>query len=201
MCRSSGLPTIRLYGKTSPGRRPCRRASFDASMGMKKGEMRRLNLDALIKQGHLPWRPRPEARDLDVWHQYESPLTGTFRIDDALVLFTQVLETGHGLSAWAYVCLSESDERELEGRTFASVDELDSFVAARFCGHEAVLALATDDQIDSWTRKEVHDGLLAAVEAYLNDLIAGVNKVPSAEQRVLAKFAGVEAAHSELASA
>ena len=163
-----------------------------------------MNLDSLIKRGSLPWRPRPEVTDLDVWHEYEIPLTGTFRVNGDLVLFAQVLEGSHGLSAWAYVCLDASEAREVADIAFDSLDHLDNFVEARFLGREAVLALAMEDRIDNWTRGKVADGLLSAVESFINDVIQNtVNtaKVPDPKQRVLAKIAGLEAAKSELTPA
>ncbi|GAA2997187.1 hypothetical protein [Streptosporangium longisporum] len=163
-----------------------------------------MNLDSLIKRGNLPWRPRLEVVDLDVWHEYEIPLTGTFRVNGDLVLFAQVLEGSHGLSAWAYVHLDDSEAREVAGVAFDSLDHLDSFVEARFLGREAVLALAMEDRIDKWTRSRVVGGLLSAVESFINDVIkdtATTAKVPDPKERVLAKIAGLEAARSQLAPA
>jgi hypothetical protein len=37
-----------------------------------------MNLDALVTKGRLPWSPSPDARDLDVWYEYEYPYVGTF---------------------------------------------------------------------------------------------------------------------------
>ncbi|MGC5009301.1 hypothetical protein ACLQ2R_00915 [Streptosporangium sp. DT93] len=163
-----------------------------------------MNLDSLIKRGSLPWRPRPEVVDLDVWHEYEIPLTGTFRVHGDLILFAQVLEGSRGLSAWAYVCLDASEAREVADVTFDSLEHLDSFVEAKFLGREAVLALAMEDRIDNWTRSEVVGGLLSAVEGFINDVIqdtATTAKVPDPKQRVLAKIASLEAAKSQLAPA
>ncbi|MGW4421450.1 hypothetical protein [Streptosporangium sp. NPDC004631] len=139
--------------------------------------------------------------DLDVWHEYEIPLTGTFRVNGDFVLFTQVLESSQGLSAWAYVCLDRSDAGEVADIAFESLDELNSFVEAKFLGREAVLALAREDRIDNWTRSEVADGLLSTVEGFITQVIVNAVKVPDPNQRILAKLAGLEAVKSELAPA
>ncbi|MEU4538573.1 hypothetical protein AB0G15_27370 [Streptosporangium sp. NPDC023825] len=161
-----------------------------------------MNLDLMIKRGQFPWRPRPEATELDVWHEYEIPLTGTFRLGGQPVLFTQVLESSHGLSAWAYVCLEPEEGDEASMITFASTDEMREFVEAKFRGREAVLTLARDDRIiDQWTRSRVKEDLSSTFEDFLNGIIRSVNEVSDPEQRIRAKFAGLEAAGSELAPA
>lgn len=162
-----------------------------------------MNLDALIRKGRLPWNPRGEATDPDVWHEYEIPLVGTFRIDGDLVLFTQVLESSQRFSVWAYVCPSSTEIEEISTMTFTSVDDLRDYVERVFQGREAVLALARDDRIiGHWTRAEITgDGLVAAVESFLNDILKSVNAVQDTERRVLAKLAGLEATESELTPA
>ncbi|MCG5219403.1 hypothetical protein [Streptosporangium sp. KLBMP 9127] len=154
-----------------------------------------MNLDSLVKRGRLPWRPGSEVYDLDVWHEYEIPLTGTFRVGADLVMFTQVLESSHGLSAWAYVCVRPEESEEFGDVTFGSTDELRGFVEATFLDREAVLTLARDDRIiDRWTRSDVTNGLVPTVEGFLNRIIGSVNDVENTERRVGAKFAGLEAA-------
>lgn len=154
-----------------------------------------MNLDSLIKRGQPPWRPKLEATDLEVWHEYEIPLIGTFRLNEQLVLFTQVMESDRGLSAWAYVCLGAED---LSGVEFVSIDEMRDFVEAKFLGREAVLALAKDDLLGQWTRQTVANSLRNALEDFLNGIIKSVNEVPDTERRIRAKFAGLEAAEDEL---
>ncbi|GAB1821089.1 hypothetical protein [Herbidospora sp. RD11066] len=160
-----------------------------------------MNLDSVIKRGCLPWRPRQDASDLDVWHEYEIPLTGTFRINGSLIVFTQVLESSQGFSAWAYSCIREDDLAGLD--SFSTVDDLRDYVESLFQGREAVIALAKDDRlIDRWTRREVTEGLVPAVEAFLNDVISSVNRVDDAGVRVRAKLAaldeGLDGAQAEL---
>lgn len=157
-----------------------------------------MNLDSVIKRGRLPWRPRPEAGELEVWHEYEIPLTGVFRLHGHHVMFTQVMESAKGLSAWAYACLSESEAEELSSVTFSSLDEMRDFVESVFQGREAVLALAKDDRIiDQWTRVSVQNGLRGALEEFINGIIKSVNKMTDRDRRLRAKFAGLEAAEVE----
>jgi hypothetical protein len=57
---------------------------------MRIGEEVRMNMDALIKAGQLPWSPNSSVRDLDVWDEYEHPRTGTFSSNGNTVLFTMI---------------------------------------------------------------------------------------------------------------
>jgi hypothetical protein len=47
-----------------------------------------MNLDAVVAKGRLPWKPRPDARDVDVWHQDEHPHVGTFTWDVGTVAWS-----------------------------------------------------------------------------------------------------------------
>ncbi|GGO30830.1 hypothetical protein GCM10010116_61740 [Microbispora rosea subsp. aerata] len=161
-----------------------------------------MNLDSLVKRGHLPWRPNPRACDVDTWHEYEIPLSGTFRVGDNVILFTQVLESSHGLSAWAYTCLTPEQVDSTSNAYFSSVDELHQFVENCFLGKEAVLTLVRDDRTaGEWTRVEVTKNLVSAVEEFLNGIISSVDREPDTGRRVSAKLAGLEAATSELVNA
>ncbi|MFE3454570.1 hypothetical protein ACFXJ8_37175 [Nonomuraea sp. NPDC059194] len=157
---------------------------------------RAVNLDSLIKRGLPPWRPRPEASDLDVWHEYEIPLTGTFHLNGDLILFTQVAAATEDRSAWAYVCIDPDDADSV----FPSLDEMDAFVEDRFAGHEVVIALADGDRLlGTWTREIIDSGgLPQALERALNKVIQSVDRVDEQERRIRAKLAGVEAATAEL---
>ncbi|MDA0633304.1 hypothetical protein OUY22_07715 [Nonomuraea sp. MCN248] len=159
-----------------------------------------MNLDYLIKRGLPPWRPRPEASDLDVWHEYEIPLTGTFHLNGDLILFTQVAAATEERSAWAYVCIDPVDADSVENAVFASLDEMDAFVEDRFAGREVVIALADSDElIGLWTREIINSGgLPQALESALNTVIKSVNSVDGQERRIRVKLAGVEAAKAEL---
>jgi len=169
-------------------------------MGSEKSGGRAVNLDFLIKRGLPPWRPRPEASDLDVWHEYEIPLTGTFRLNGDLILFTQVAAATEDRSAWAYVCIDPDDAESVENAHFSSLDEMDAFVEGRFAGHEVVIALADGDKLlGLWTREIIDSGgLPQALESALNKVIQSVNHVDEQERRIRAKLAGVEAATAEL---
>ncbi|GGP13058.1 hypothetical protein GCM10012278_63320 [Nonomuraea glycinis] len=159
-----------------------------------------MNLDFLIKRGLPPWRPRPEASDLDVWHEYEIPLTGTFHLNEDLILFKQVAAATEERSAWAYVWINPDDVESVENAVFPSLDEMDAFVEDRFAGREVVIALADGDKLlGLWTRETIDSGgLPQALEGALNKVIESVDQVGEQERRIRAKLAGVEAATAEL---
>jgi hypothetical protein len=171
-------------------------------MGMKTSGGRAVNLDLLIKGGLPPWRPRPEASDLDVWHEYEIPLTGTFHLNEDLILFTQVAAATEERSAWAYVCINPDDAESVKNAVFPSLDEMDAFVEGRFAGRDVVIALADGDRLlGIWTRETIDSGgLPQALESALNKVIQSVNRVDEQGRRIRAKLAGVEAATAELDS-
>ncbi|WP_459801120.1 hypothetical protein [Herbidospora sp. RD11066] len=154
----------------------------------------------MIKRGQRPWSPKPDAQILDVWHEYEIPLTGTFQLHECSVLFTQVMETPKGTSAWAYLCLSDEDAIKIKDIKFVSLDEMHQFVESSFVGKEAVMALARDDKITHWSRVTVHNSLDGAFEDFLNTVIQSVDEdETNRERRVRAKLVGLEAAEDELA--
>jgi hypothetical protein len=158
-----------------------------------------MNLDSIVKQGRLPWRPNDQVGDLDVWHEYETPLTGVFRMQDRTVLFTMVYEYDHDVSIWAYLELDDDVTRELSEIQFDSVEALTAWVEAQFAGREAVLALARADRIASrWTRQTVRSNLLDATDDFLSAVIKSVDEVRDTATRVRAKLAGVDAAGAEL---
>src|SRR5260370_20710878 len=64
--------------------------------------MGRMNLDALVKRGEVPWCPSPDATDCDAWLVVDHPRAGTFRIGSDLGLFTVVSDNDGDLSLWAY---------------------------------------------------------------------------------------------------
>ena len=166
---------------------------------MIRREVVAVNLDSLVKQGRLPWRPNAQSHRLEVFHQYETPLTGVFWMGQTAVLFTMVFEGDGGLSVWAYVELDEEVAAGLPTLTFESLEALDDWVDGQFQGREAVLAIAGEDKIGSrWTRLHVESGLLEATDAFLTAVIRSLDKVEDTTSRIRAKIAGLDAARSEL---
>ncbi|MGN9786933.1 hypothetical protein ACTMTF_36305 [Nonomuraea sp. ZG12] len=135
-----------------------------------------------------------------MWHEYEIPLTGTFHLNEDLILFTQAAAATEERSAWAYVCIAPDNAESVENAVFPSLDEMDAFVEDRFVGREVVLALAVGDKLlGLWTRESIDSGgLPQALESALNKVIQSVNHVDEQERRIRAKLAGVEAATAEL---
>lgn len=158
-----------------------------------------MNLDSLVKQGRPPWRPNTQSSRLEVFHQYEIPLTGIFWMGEAAVLFTMIFEGDGDLSVWAYVELDEEVAAGLPALAFESLEALDEWIDDRFLGREAVFAIVHGDRIGSrWTRLQVQSDLLEATDTFLTAVIQSLDKVEDTASRVRAKIAGLDAAQSEL---
>ncbi|GAA0968365.1 hypothetical protein GCM10009555_013620 [Acrocarpospora macrocephala] len=134
-----------------------------------------MNLDALVKRGRLPWSPSAQALDLDVWHQYEVPLAGTFVWDGQTVLFTVVGDASEPLSIWAYVSLSENEAEGLQDLEFDTDDELRDFVTGKFSRRNVVLALAYDLSLSEWSPVELEGDLLHGAVKFIQDVVKAHN--------------------------
>lgn len=166
---------------------------------MIRREVVTVNLDSLAKRGRLPWRPNDQSKDLEVFHQYEVPLTGVFWMGQSAVLFTMVFEGDGDLSVWAYVELDEEVAAALPVLAFESLEVLDEWVDSQFQGREAVFAIVREDRIGSrWTRIHVESGLLEATDAFLTAVIQSLDLVEDTTRRIRAKMAGLDAARFEL---
>lgn len=171
-------------------------------MGMLTREVDHMNLDSLVERGRLPWRPNDRACDLNVWHEYETPLVGTFDVEGRKVLFFMVLESEGGLSVWAYKVLTAEQAEKFARPRFRSISALRECVDFLFSGSEIVLTIARNDRIGrNYAVHTVESNLLDAVDWFLNGVIDTVREVPNVETRVLAKLAGVDAASVELVDA
>lgn len=151
------------------------------------------------ERGRLPWSPNPAVTDLDVWHEYEVPLVGTFRMDDQTVLFALVGDPNDDLTVWAYRCLSPEEAAAADDLAFESVGELGEHVERMFAHREAVLALAGDLLIREWTPAQVEDGLLPAALVFLKELVRATTLDPLTAFR--GAVAEVETVHSDLVDA
>jgi transposase len=103
--------------------------------------MRTVNTDTLISTGQPPWRPTPDAQDVDIWDKYDFPLHGTYRLGNDLVIFT-VITTAGNRSLWAYVPVSPESSETVATARFDTEDAFNDFLEACFTGHEAVFAAA-----------------------------------------------------------
>ena len=158
-----------------------------------------MNLDSLVKQGRLPWRPNTQSSRLEVFHRYEIPLTGVFWMGQSAVLFTMVFEGDKDLSVWAYAELDAEVAADIEELDFDSLEALDEWVDVQFLGREAVFAIVHEDKIGSrWVRLRVESGLLEATDSFLTAVIQSLEKVEDTTSRIRAKIAGLDAARSEL---
>jgi hypothetical protein len=163
-----------------------------------------MNLDSLVSQGELAWSPRQEARNVDVWHKYDFPTVGTYRLADGLVFFTVVGDTTDRLSVWAYVPVPHDQEAELAEAEFGSADEMQDFVEGWIGGHEATIALARDFKIWRWTPTFIKpDGLLPAAGDALDSMERALeaNRRPAPDVLFQAKLAHAEVTTSDLVDA
>lgn len=160
-----------------------------------------MNFDMLVAQGRLPWSPAADATDLDVWDEYEVPRTGTFKVKDAVVLFTVLGDLQGQLSVWAYTVLSNAEAQDLADRTFSSVLELRQFVEGTLMGRRLVLALADDLLINSWTVSDAQDGLYEAATEFLDHVLRQKRSRMDASATFRAKLAQVDVAAHEFVEA
>jgi hypothetical protein len=103
--------------------------------------MRTVNLDTLVRIGQRPWRPVPEAEDIDVWDKYDFPNCGTYRLGDDLIVFTLITTAGIR-SLWAYVPVPSGEREAVAEAHFDTENEFDAFLDSRFAEREAVFAAA-----------------------------------------------------------
>lgn len=160
-----------------------------------------MNLDAVVRRGRLPWRPCPDAHDVQVWHQYEHPHTGTFTSKAGTVIFTVLGGVETDVSVWAYACLTPEDARGLDGIEFDSLAHLREFIDQVFAAHRLVFALADDLLITSWAVAERIGPLYEVASDFLEQVLVQTRSQldPSAQFR--AKLAAVNVATHELVEA
>jgi hypothetical protein len=113
-----------------------------------------VNLDAMFTKGRPPWSPSPDARDLNVWYEYDYPYTGTFVVHGVTVLFNVLEGIETDTTVWAYACLEPVEAHDLAAVSFASPTELNEFVHEKLKGRQLVFALADDLLITNWAGSE-----------------------------------------------
>jgi hypothetical protein len=127
--------------------------------------MRTVNMDTLVSTGQPPWRPTPDAQDVDIWDKYDFPLHGTYRLGDDLIVFT-VITTAGNRSLWAFVPVSPESREAVATTRFDTEAEFNAFLEGCFAGHEVVFAAAENFIItaksDSILIPPVRNALLAA---------------------------------------
>lgn len=160
-----------------------------------------MNLDAVVTKGRLPWRPCPDAQDLNVWHQYEHPLIGTFSTKAGRVVFTAVGGIETDASVWAYACLEPDEARGLDGIEFDSLADLRHFTDEIFASHRLVLALADDLLITSWAVADETGPLYEVATKFLERVLAQLRSRQDPGARFQATLAEVDAATHELVDA
>jgi hypothetical protein len=139
----------------------------------------KLNLDKLVRGGLPPWRPCEAAGDMEVWHRYDFPMAGTYKLQNHLILFTVIGDTSQSLSVWAYIPVTGADEDRVACAEFASPSEMRVFIEGMFAGKEAAFALAKDLSVWKWARQQVpprEDGLIQAATAALAEMVKAITE-------------------------
>lgn len=123
-----------------------------------------MNSGILVRNGYRPWLPSPEASELDVWHEYEMPLIGTFSCPSGRILFSLIggLDPERPVSVWAYTPLTSLGAMPA-GVSMPSGIELIDWARDRFEGAGPVVyVLARDFMAHRWGSFDrvdtVHDG-------------------------------------------
>lgn len=160
-----------------------------------------MNLDGVVTKGRLPWRPSPDAQDLDVWHQYEHPLIGTFAAKAGRVIFTAVGGIETDVSVWAYACLEPDEARGLDEIEFDSLADLRAFIDETFASRRLVLALADDLLITSWAVADEIGPLYEVATRFLEQVLAQLRSRQDPPSRFQAILAQVDAATHEFVEA
>lgn len=159
-----------------------------------------MNLDALVAQGRLPWSPHPDAGDLDIWHQYDFPRTGTLNVKGTTVLFTLV-GGSESLSVWAYASLDSDDAAAVADPIFESLEEMRRFVEQAFSGRRLALALADDLLITSWSVTEDDGELYEVATTFLEQVLAQSRSRLDSGAKFRTTLAQVDVATHELTGA
>ena len=160
-----------------------------------------MNLDALVAKGRLPWSPSTDARDLDVWYEYEYPYTGTFVVRDTTVLFNVMGGVETDTTVWVYACLAPGEAEEFANLSFASVAELREFVQGKLNGRQLVFALADDLLISSWAVSEEKGELYEVATTFLDQVLQQARSKLNSGTRFRAKLAQVDVAAHDLVEA
>lgn len=101
-----------------------------------------MNLDKLVRRGQPPWRPVPEAEDVDIWEKLDFPTRGTYRIDGQLVIYT-LITTAASRSLWAYVPATAEAAKIIEANPrFETEGDFIAFLDSCFTNREVVFAAA-----------------------------------------------------------
>jgi hypothetical protein len=130
------------------------------------------DLGAVVTKGRLPWKPCPDARDVNVWHEYEHPHIGTFTSDVGAVMFSVLGGVETDVSLWAYACLAPDEAHELDGIEFNSLADLREFIDSTYASHRLVFALAGDLLITSWAVAERTGPLYEVATDFLEQVVA-----------------------------
>ena len=150
--------------------------------------------------GRLAWSPNTRTHDLDVWHQYEHPLAGTFASDESTVFFLKIIGTERA-SVWAYACLTSQEAEEAQSAEFSSVEDLRSYAVGLLTSRRVVLALADDLLTGHWSVSDEAGPLDELATTFLNHVLDTLSPPSDPRTMLRAKLAQVVEATAELVDA
>jgi hypothetical protein len=103
---------------------------------------------AAVTVGCRPWAPSPDAEDMDVWHEWDIPLAGTFRLGEDLVQFRIVddepLWSDVGPSLWQYAVIP-AERAPADDQLFESARAMLACMDSMIEGQGRVIAQADSD--------------------------------------------------------
>lgn len=102
--------------------------------------------DQLIQSGGQPWEPCADITDLDIWHQYDVPLVGTFRFRGNPMMFAALNPADPKLTFWCYIELSAAD-LALIPDTWDSVEDMYSLLSYLYKNRTIGFAVAENDPL------------------------------------------------------
>jgi hypothetical protein len=162
--------------------------------------VRRMNHDALVQRGRLAWSPNTRTHDLDVWHQYDNPLAGTFVSDGRSVFFLKIIGT-EVASVWAYACLTGPETEEARSAEFSSVEDLRRYAVGLLTSRKIVLALAEDLLTGHWSVTDEAGPLDDLATTFLNHVLETLSPPSDSRTMLRAKLAQVAEATAEMVDA
>lgn len=154
-----------------------------------------MNFDSIVAADARPWLPAPDASNLDVWHEDDVPVLGTFDLPDGHVLFTLVGAADKAVTTWAYLPLEVSEYKELQETVYDSVLKMNEDVHRRFEARHCVFAVARDFSISSWTpTDEPVKSVLQGATEFMQDYVALVSGEVELLNRRLEKLQAIHTA-------
>lgn len=115
------------------------------------------NLDSIVQTGRKPWLPSDAACELDVWNQYDMPLTGTYVTEKGCVLFTTAYElTASSITVWRYIPLTDLEYIEWGSTQYEEIADMYGEINSLFAHRPSVYAIADNFSLNNYWVMEGH---------------------------------------------